>query len=71
MCSMCMSSPCHYRCPNAPEPEPIYTCEKCGEGIFDGEKFYDCSEGCICERCLEDMPAKEVLAMCGGNLRTA
>lgn len=33
MCAMCGSSPCVSRCPNAPEPKPVYECSRCGYGI--------------------------------------
>lgn len=71
MCSVCMSNPCHPRCPNAPEPEPVYTCNKCGYGIFDGDKFFDGPEGYICEECLDDMTTDEILEMFGEKLQTA
>lgn len=71
MCGMCLRSPCDTRCPNAPEAKIIYTCSKCGYGIFEGEKFLDGPEGYICEECLADMTVKEILEMCGENLRTA
>lgn len=71
MCSVCMSNPCHPRCPNAPEPEPVYTCNKCGYGIFDGDKFFDGPEGHICEECLDDMTTDEILEMFGEKLQTA
>lgn len=71
MCSVCMSNPCHPRCPNTPEPEPVYTCNKCGYGIFDGDKFFDGPEGYICEECLDDMTSDEILEMFGEKLQTA
>lgn len=71
MCSVCMSNPCHPRCPNAPEPEPVYTCDKCGYGIFAGDKFFDGPEGYICEECLDDMTTDEILEMFGEKLQTA
>lgn len=48
MCSMCLSIPCHPRCPNAPEAVPVHRCGKCGEGIFEGDKYFDSQEGYIC-----------------------
>lgn len=71
MCSMCMTSPCAPGCPNAPEPVPIYTCDKCGYGIFDGDKFFDSPEGYICNDCLEDMTTQELLKLCEIELKTA
>ena len=49
MCAECGMNPCHPRCPNAPEPVPIYECVKCGYGILAGDKFWDSPEGKICE----------------------
>lgn len=41
MCSECLRTPCHPRCPNAPDPEPIYDCEFCDGGITAGEDFVE------------------------------
>lgn len=41
MCSECLSTPCHPRCPNAPDPEHIYECEFCDGGITSGEDFVE------------------------------
>lgn len=71
MCSMCMMTPCHPRCPNAPEPEPVHTCRRCGYGIFEGDKFFDGPDGYVCEECLEDMAVEQILEMLGESLRTA
>lgn len=71
MCSVCMSVPCHLRCPNAPEPVPVHRCEKCGEGIFEGDKYFNGQEGYICEECLDDMTSGELLEMLGESLATA
>lgn len=71
VCSICLSNPCNPRCPNAPEPEPIYTCSRCGYGIFDGDKYLDGPDGKICEECLEDMAVSELLGILGEELLTA
>lgn len=71
MCSVCMSIPCHPRCPNAPEPVPVHKCEKCGEGIFEGDKYFNGQEGYICEECLDDMSSSELLELVGESLATA
>jgi hypothetical protein len=39
MCSICHRSPCSSRCPNAEEPEVLYKCALCNEGIEEGEEF--------------------------------
>lgn len=41
MCEICRQNPCHPRCPNAPEPTPVYECEWCKEPILDGEEYLD------------------------------
>ena len=46
-------------------------CSKCGEGIFEGDKYFDGLKGYICEECLEDMTPREVLEMLGESLATA
>lgn len=71
MCVECGMSPCHPRCPNAPEPVPVYECKKCGYGITEGENFWDSPEGYICEDCVDEMSAKEILKMCGEGLTKA
>ena len=71
MCSVCMRVPCHPRCPNAPEPVSIYRCGKCGEGIFEGDKYYDSQKVYICEECLDDMSSGELLELVGESLASA
>lgn len=71
MCVICGSYPCVSRCPNAPEPVPVYECGKCGYGIMDGDKYYDSSDGYICEGCIEDMTAKEFMELIGETFSTA
>lgn len=41
MCSECRMNPCHSQCPNAPEPEAVYECAYCGEGITEGEEYVE------------------------------
>lgn len=71
MCSVCCLNPCHTRCPNAREPEPVYRCSICGEGIFEGDKYYRDGGQEICRSCMEGMSAEEVLELFGERLRTA
>lgn len=71
MCAMCGSYPCVSRCPNAPEPKPVYVCEKCGYGIFEEDKYYDSPEGYICKECVEDMTVSEFMEMIGETFSTA
>lgn len=34
MCEECRHYPCISSCPNAPEPEPVYTCAHCDDAIY-------------------------------------
>lgn len=66
MCSICMQVPCHPRCPNAPEPEPIMRCAECGEGIYEGDDYYDIGDGGgICKECMEDKSTSELMDLFG------
>lgn len=56
MCSECWQTPCHPRCPNAPEPRVCGVCEQCEEELReDYEYFTDdignkfCSKECAME----------------------
>lgn len=71
ICAECGMNPCHPRCPNAPEPVPVHECVKCGYGILVGDKFWDSPEGKICEECVDDMSAEEILKLCGESLTEA
>lgn len=71
MCSYCLSNPCKPGCPNAEDPEPVYECSICGEGIYEGEDFFDGPDGYICKDCLKDMTSFEVIELFGESLKTA
>ena len=71
MCSECLMMPCHPRCPNAPDPIPVKICSMCGRGIMDGDEYLDLDGRPICEGCLSEMTAKEVLELVGERLVTA
>lgn len=53
MCEECRRSPCHPSCPNADEEMPVYYCDSCGEGIYDGEEYYPLFDGHYCVDCIE------------------
>lgn len=65
MCSICLTSPCDYRCPNADEISYENYCTKCGKGIDHGDYYLDSRGGVICESCLEDMDIDQILKYCG------
>lgn len=52
MCEICRMSPCHSRCPNAPDT-PVCKCEICGENIYAGEVMYVIEGENICENCID------------------
>ena len=43
----------------------------CGYGILAGDKFWDSPKGKICEECVDDMSAEEILKLCGESLTEA
>lgn len=71
MCSVCLQTPCHSRCPNAPEPEPIATCISCYKSLYEGDEYLDLPEGPICEGCVRDMNGIEILEYLGEELCVA
>lgn len=71
MCALCMKSPCDSRCPNAEEPQGKHTCIRCGEPIFENDRYYESMEGAICYECMEEMEIDEILGLCGESLATA
>ena len=71
MCEVCRQTPCHPRCPNAPEPTPVYECSECGYGIYDGDKYAEIDGKYYCEECLDDMAAETLLALMGYEMEAA
>lgn len=71
MCSICLQVPCNSRCPNAPEPEAVYRCLVCGEGIFQQQKYFETAKGNICDECIEDMSAVELLEIMEERMEVA
>ena len=62
MCQECHSSPCLSRCPNAPEPEPIEICHRCGEGIYEWEEYWEDALGWpLCSDCVDSMSGSELM----------
>lgn len=54
MCEECRHTPCLSSCPNAPEPEPVYTCDNCDEAIYAGEYVYEIGGKHYCEKCIDN-----------------
>ena len=55
MCEVCRSTPCHPRCPNAPDPEeiPVFVCSGCGKDIVDGQDYWEIMGEQFCETCID------------------
>lgn len=54
MCEICLTTPCHPRCPNAPSPRRVCWCIHCGKPIREGDDFYDVDGEPWCEDCMRD-----------------
>ncbi len=70
MCSICHQTPCHPRCPNAPEPPAVATCRRCGEDIVLGDEYANIDGSDYCEGCIDDMPYCELVPLLGGEWKT-
>lgn len=71
MCEFCRQTPCASRCPNAPEPTSTAICLQCGEGIYEGDEYFDGPDGPICKDCMEDMSYTEILEAIGEKMKVA
>lgn len=71
MCQVCLQTPCHPRCPNAPEPPKVYTCKICGEPIVEGEEYYEMDAEFYHEECFEDNAVQILMDECGAMKGTA
>lgn len=54
MCELCHMTPCHPRCPNAPEPPKVYTCKYCGESIVEGDNYFELDGDQYHDECFAD-----------------
>lgn len=71
MCDICLMRPCHPRCPNAPEPEAVYICESCGEGITDGEEYIEYDGNYYHADCISEKTVKELGEIFGFKIEIA
>lgn len=71
MCDVCRQTPCHPRCPNAPEPPTVYTCKHCGEPIVVGDEWYELDGDYYHEDCFADIAVTLLLEQCGATRGTA
>nr|DAI50001.1 MAG TPA: Rubredoxin loop, ELECTRON TRANSPORT [Caudoviricetes sp.] len=53
MCAECRQIPCDPRCPNAPDPDPDYICDRCGEPVYDNLYYEMDNGGRECPNCNE------------------
>ena len=63
MCNECHHSPCHPRCPNAPEPPPVHVCAYCDESVLVGDEFVEIDGSYYHLDCVSDMGTKELLKL--------
>ena len=61
MCSECWQTPCHPRCPNAPEPPAVFICSGCSKEIYEGDDYWDIFGEQICEDCMDKAKREAVL----------
>lgn len=54
MCDICLRSPCHPRCPNAPEPPVECECSNCGAELHVGDEAYNINGKEWCKECIKD-----------------
>jgi hypothetical protein len=72
MCDVCHYTPCLNGCPNQPEPEAVYTCSSCKEGIFDGEEYAEIDGSYYHLECLNDnYTIRELLNLLDIQVETA
>lgn len=64
-CEYCNSYPHLVGCPNEDPLERIHDCEICGHGIYPGQIYMRVDDDIICEDCLSDVSAKEILEFLG------
>lgn len=58
MCSVCLRSPCDYRCPNSSEPPVIYACSDCGTPIRAGSDYFEVAGEPYCDDCVRPKTAE-------------
>lgn len=42
------------------EPEPVYECEQCGRGLYDGDECYEINRETLCAYCGQSLYVKIV-----------
>lgn len=71
MCEICRCSPCLVGCPNAPEPESIGVCEKCGQPIYVQERYAKIDSKLYHEDCLDEFSVDDWLQMLDTSIKEA
>lgn len=70
MCMVCRMSPCHPRCPNAPDPPAAFRCHDCGEPIYPGDEYARVDGVEYCEGCIDNSPFCVLIPLLGGEWKT-
>ena len=71
MCDLRNHFPCLSGCPNAEEEQPVCTCHKCKEPIFEGDRIAEIDGHILCESCVEGIKASDWLKMIGSEWQEA
>jgi uncharacterized CHY-type Zn-finger protein len=72
MCDLCFRGAPHLPdCPNAPERRTGLFCGCCKDSILEYEEYAEIGEKVVCEYCLDDMNAKDILRILGVDMQTA
>lgn len=70
-CEYCHTLPHLPGCPAAPEPRAVHRCKYCGDGIVEGEEFYDIDGVFYHVECLEEMGVIKILRLLGIEMEEA
>lgn len=54
MCDICHQVPCPPRCPNAPDPVPVFICSGGRNEIYEGDDYWDLFGEQFCEECIRE-----------------
>lgn len=69
MCEICKIPGCHPRCPNYSKKSTALSCSICNEGIIDGDKYVENTDGeCVHYDCLNDNKLSDAIEWLGGEI---
>lgn len=71
MCDICGYFPCITGCPNSADETPVCHCTRCGDPIFDGDKYAEICDETLCENCVDGISPSEWLDIIGSEWQIA